>query len=83
MLYNHRLYLVPNIFLIPKGNYSPKTGFASWWVSSQIHSQVKEQEKEGFITCSKEGEPWGSFPKQCFPGQQNWGSFKLRVHAYS
>ena len=42
------------------------------------HNQAKEQEKEGFIICSKLGDHQGSFPKQ-----QTWGSFKLRVHAYS
>ena len=47
------------------------------------HNQTKDQEKEGFTTCSKSGEHQGSFPKQCLPKQQNWGSFKLRVHAYS
>ncbi|XP_059768048.1 nascent polypeptide-associated complex subunit alpha, muscle-specific form-like [Balaenoptera ricei] len=32
-----------------------KTGFASWWVSSQRTQPSQDQEKEGFtITCSKE-----------------------------
>ena len=47
------------------------------------HNQGKEREKEGFITCSKWGERRGYFAKQCLPKQQNWGSFKLRVYAYS
>ena len=31
------------------------------------------------LAASKEG----SYPKQCLSEQQNWGSFKLRVYAYS
>ena len=48
------------------------------------HNQAKDQEEEGFITiCSRYGNHQGSFPKQCLSKQQNWGSFKLRVYAYS
>ena len=39
------------------------------------YNQAKEWEMEGFLTilaASKENQ--GSFPKQCFPSQQNWGS---------
>ena len=37
--------------------------------------------KDLLLAASKENT--GSFPKQCFPEQQNWGIFKLSVHAYS
>ena len=41
------------------------------------------QMEQFIISCSMYGEHHGSFPKQCLPKQQNWGSFKLREHAYS
>ena len=47
------------------------------------HIQTKDWEKEGFIICSKQGKHWESFLKQCLPKQENWGSFKLRIFAYS
>ena len=63
-----------------EGDCHPKTSFRSLWVWANIHNQVKDREKEGFIiTCSKWGEYQGSFPKQHLC---KMGSFKLRVHAY-
>ena len=44
--------LVGNLNIVV-GSVTRKTGFISWWVLSQRHNQAKEQEKEGFITCSK------------------------------
>ena len=53
------------------------------WFSTSAKRSSFWHQKEEFITCSKEGEHWGSFPKQCLPQQQAWGIFKLRVHAHS
>ena len=47
------------------------------------HNQDKDQEKEGFITCSEYREHWESFPKRYLPKQQHQGNFKQRVHTYS
>ena len=51
--------------------------------SAQHYSQARSGEKEGFITFSKYRDHQRSFQKQCLLEQQNWGSFKLRVDAYS
>ena len=56
--------------LFPENLGSPLGG-----CQTKRHNQAKEGEMEGFLTilaASKENQ--GSFPKQCFPGQQNWGS---------
>ena len=45
-------------------------------------TKPKNREWKGF-TCNNKGEHQGSFPKQCLPEQQNWGSFKPRVQTYS
>lgn len=55
---------------------------SSSWCGDKRHRQAKQQEKEGLITYSKQGKYCGSFPMQCFQEQQNWASFKLRVHAH-
>ena len=39
-------------------------------LAAKRHNQMKEQEKEGFLACSKSGEHWGSFPKQCLPNHK-------------
>lgn len=47
-------------------------------------NQAKEWEKEGFYS-QQVGRPRRIFPKVVFSPsslQQNWGNFKLRIHAY-
>ena len=62
----------------------PKTGFTSWWVSSQ-KTQSSQRSGEGriYYYFQQARRTPGSFPKQCLLEQQSWGSFKLRVCAYS
>lgn len=39
--------------------------------------------RKDLLARSKLGEHQESFPKQCLPGQQNWGSFQLRIRVCS
>ena len=39
--------------------------------------------RKDLLAHSKLGEHQESFPKQCLPGQQNWGSFQLRIRVCS
>ena len=54
-------------------------------VSGQDTTKSKMgRRKDLLLTESKENLlAVGSFPKQCLPEYLNWGSCKLRVHAYS
>ena len=62
----------------------PKTGFASWWVLSQ-QTQPSQRSGEGriYYYLQQARRTSGIFPKAVPPQQQNWGGFKLKVHAYS
>ena len=48
----------------------PKTEHPSRWVWNQKTQPSQNQEKEGFIICSKYGKHKGPFPKQCFPNSR-------------
>ena len=63
-----------SVVLLPENLSSPFGG-----CQAKRHNQAKEGEMEGFLTilaASKENQ--GSFPKQCFPRRQNWGSLSQR-----
>lgn len=55
--------------LLPENLGSPLGG-----CQAKSHNQAKEGEIEGFTIPAASKENQGLFPKQCFPGQQNWGS---------
>ena len=59
------------IFVLPEKLDSPLGG-----CQAKRHNQAKELgEKEGFSTCSKQGEHQGYFPKQCLSGTAKLGKF--------
>lgn len=57
----------------------PETGFASWWMLSQ-NIQSSQSVGEGKIYLQQSSKENTS---DCCPEQQNSGSFKLKVHAFS
>ena len=73
------MFIILHVTLLPENwvqllvGYEPKDTAKSSWVKAQ----------KDFVIWNKKREHLRYFPKQCLSEQQNWESFKLKVHAYS
>ena len=66
----------PKVSLLPKSWVCLLVG-----VQQKTHPSQRCGEERIYLQQVRRTQ--GSFPKQCHSEQQNWGTFKLRVHAYS